>query len=65
MYTNPGNATLPWSCNFGDSSSDSDLCGMIQDTDDNFDWMMLDESTPSEGTGPSDLSGRGLMRLLT
>jgi hypothetical protein len=39
-------------CNFNAS-----FCDWTQDTDDNFDWALTGEGTPTTNTGPSDGSG--------
>ena len=36
-----------------DFDSDSDICPIEQDTNDNIDWMVIyNKRTPSSGTGP-------------
>ena len=45
--------SLPWQCNF-----ESGLCGMIQRTDDEFDWTRHRAVTPSYSTGPSGATSR-------
>ena len=39
---------LAFSCNF-----DRDMCGLVQDRNDDFDWSRHHGSTTSIGTGPS------------
>lgn len=45
-----------FSCNF-----DTDLCGMIQDDDDDLNWIRTNLPTPSSDTGPNydHTSGKG------
>jgi hypothetical protein len=39
---------------------DTGLCShLTQDTDDNFDWTLTGEGTPTSNTGPSTGSGYG------
>ncbi|XP_044182256.1 MAM and LDL-receptor class A domain-containing protein 1-like isoform X1 [Acropora millepora] len=46
---------LVFSCDF-----DTDLCGLTQSSNDNFDWTRNSGSTSSSGTGPNqDVSGSG------
>jgi hypothetical protein len=46
-------AVLPWNCNF-DSGTLTGSCAIIQDTtDNNRDWILLDNFTPTSNTGPS------------
>ena len=42
-------AGLPRNCEF---DSASDTCDLIQDGDDQDDWMMIFDRTPSDDTGP-------------
>jgi hypothetical protein len=41
-------------CDFNDG-----FCDWTQDADDNFDWALTSEGTPTTNTGPSDGSGHG------
>ena len=49
-----------------DCSFEEGLCGYIQDTDDHFDWIIEQGSTPTIGTGPQydhALSVSGMISL--
>jgi len=53
----PGNWN--WACDFELASGTADWCGITQATDDNFDWTIFDQPTPSDPTGPDQAySGR-------
>ncbi len=41
--------SLPFDCEF-----ESDTCGMVQQTDDDFDWTRHSRLTDSSGTGPDE-----------
>ena len=44
---------LNWQCSFEPTSpAGNQLCGMIQDTTDQFDWTVFTGPTPSDPTGP-------------
>ena len=47
IYNFPLVQRLPWSCDF-----ETNECGMVQPTDDRFDWLRQSVSTPTVATGP-------------
>jgi hypothetical protein len=49
--TNAGELPI---CNFNVG-----FCAWTQDADDNFDWVLTSDSTPTSNTGPSDGAGHG------
>jgi astacin len=52
------NAAVPqpdkmmWECSFEPESKPDQLCGMVQDSSDDFDWTVYSGPTPSNPTGP-------------
>ena len=53
-YLNKNTVDLPWSCDFGFSSDDSDWCGFKNDDLDEANFVENSGETPTIGTGPPD-----------
>ena len=53
-YLNQNTVDLPWSCDFGFSTDDSDLCGFKNDDLDEANFVENSGETPTIGTGPPD-----------
>ena len=53
-YLNENTVDLPWSCDFGFSTDDSDWCGFKNDDLDEVDFVENSGETPTIGTGPPE-----------
>ena len=52
VYENEAEMELPWLCDFGENTTHVDVCGFVQDTSDDLDWLPNYGNTPSRFTGP-------------
>ena len=66
-YLNENTVDLPWSCDFGFSTDDSDWCGFKNDDLDEADFVENSGETPTIGTGPpeSEASQHGKLSPLS